>query len=140
FWVNGGSRFVEDKDIGIEDKRPHEGNQLALAHAERGPSLHDLVIVAAGQPFNEGVSTNHLGRFYHLLTRDVFVPQGNIFHHRTRVKENVLQHHRHAIAQVLQFKITDISAIYFDTAFLYFVQSVEDTDGRGFARTCATDN
>ena len=134
FGIDGRGGLVEHDDAGLVHHGPHEANELALAHGERGAALHHGVGEAAGQALHEAAGPHEVGRPPDFLVRDSVVAQRNVVADGAGEQENVLQHHPNLAAQRAQVVIVQVAAVDVDVAFLDFVEAAEQVDDAGFAR------
>ena len=123
FAVHAAGGLVQDNDARVVNNGSHKRNQLPLPHRKRGTALHNIVVVAAWQPFNELVNAHQLRGFHDFGAANARVAQRNVVFDGIGKQKNVLQNHANLLAQESQFVFFQIVAVHQNLAFIDFIKT-----------------
>ena len=131
--VDRAGSLVQDHHRRVGDRRPGDGQQLALALRQVGAVGGDLGLVALRQAFDERMRIDLLGRLDAFLIGGIQPPVADVIQDRAGEQVRVLQHHAQRLAQVVLADALDVDAIVGDAALFDIVEAVEQVGDGGLA-------
>ena len=137
--IDGGSRFVQDHDGRIGNRRPRNGNQLTLSLRQVGRLVTEHRVVPFGQARDKVVRVGKLCRGDALLVRRIQFSVTDVLHNGARKQVCILQNDAQRTAQVCLFDLIDIDAVVADLAVGDVVEAVQKVGNGRFARARRTD-
>ena len=129
--VERGCRFVEQQQWRILEKRPRDGDPLALATRKPHPAVADQRAHAVRQVLDEVAARRESG-VEHLLIRGVGSAVADILHDRAVEQGNVLRDNTDGLAQALLCDPSDILAVDQDPAVLRVVETLQQCEQSRF--------
>ena len=118
--VHRAGGLVQHQDARIEGERAREGDQLPLAHRERGAALAQRLLVSAcGSRSMKRSAPTRSARPATRASSMSLVAQPDVVAHVLAEQEDVLQHEADARAQLVQIELADGHAVEQDLAPLH---------------------
>ena len=131
--------LVENQDARVGEQHARERDELALARGQGRTALLHHGVVAVWQFHDEFVRMHGLGSGHDLLVGGVQFAVADVLTHVAGEDERVLQHDAHLPAQAFQRDGTHVVAVDRHRAFGDVVETRQQVDDRGFARSCRAD-
>ena len=126
--VEGGSRLIEDENVGIAENCASYADALALTAREIGAAVAYDGIVAILLLSDEIVGVGNLGSSFYFLLRSVLDTEGDIISDGIVEEDGVLADDAHAPAQIVEAIVADVDAIDEDGAGLDIPEAREEVD------------
>src|SRR6185503_16483997 len=120
----------EQRRIGRDSAR--EGEELPLPHADRGPTLPELLGVSVRQSANHSMRADALGGLCDVVVAQR-ARQPDVREYVPSEEENVLLHVTHERAQRVTGNGANVDAVHQDAAALRIIETKQEVDDRGLS-------
>ena len=126
-------RFVQHQKVGIMSEYSREREQLLFSDRQRSASLSEDLFVSIFQTLYEAVRVYMTGCALDLLIRDLGVAEPDVFLHRARKEEYVLENDSDTVAELLLLIRAHIDSVDRDASPLRVVESTHEVDDGALA-------
>ena len=137
--VDRGGRLVKDEDGGIGDSGTGDGKELALSLAEVATIATEHGVVAASETADEVVGTDQSCRLDTLLVGGIEFAIADVVEDSPSEEVGLLQYDAHALAEGVLADRGDGNAVVENLTALYLVETVDEVDDGGLARSRTSD-
>ena len=139
FVIERRSRFVQNQNRRIFNKRPCDSDSLLLSARNQNAALADLCIQALIECADKFVETGSFKHFFQTLFRNIGAAEQNIFSDGAAKQEVILKNNGNIATQTLQIDVADIRAVNGNRAVVHIIKARQQSRNGRFPAARITD-